>query len=83
MKNKQAIGIVGFLKELCTQGKNPEEIITENVKEFCNKEMEELCQQLNINHQKVSIESHKSNGRIERITRTMRDSILKSSKENF
>jgi hypothetical protein len=75
LKNKQAIGIVNFLKELCAKGKKSEEIITDNGKEFCNAEMKDLCGQLNINHQTISIESHKSNGRI---IRTMRESILKS-----
>lgn len=45
--------------------------------------MKNLCGQLNINHQKVSIESHKSNGRIERIIRTMIDSIIKSCKRKL
>lgn len=45
--------------------------------------MRELCRILSIQHRKVSIESHRSNGRIERIIRTMRDSILKSKKESL
>ena len=75
LDNKQAVGIAWILRELCTQGKKPEEIVIDNGLEFCNVEMRELCRQLNINHQKVGIESHKSNGRIERIIRTLREDI--------
>ena len=50
LEKKKASGIVDFLRELCKQAKKPEEIITNNGKEFCNLEMKELCSQLNINH---------------------------------
>lgn len=75
IKSKQASEIMTFLKDLCTKGKKPEEIVTDNGKEFCNEQMSELCKTLNIEHRKISIESHRSNGRIERIIRTVRDGI--------
>ena len=75
LDNKQAVGIAWILRELFTQGKKPEEVVTDNGREFCNVEMRELCRQLNINHQKVGIESHKNNGRIGKIIRTLREDI--------
>lgn len=83
LEGKQASEIVKFLKELCLQGKKPEELVTDNGKEFCNNQMDELCRQMKINHRKISIESHRSNGRIERIIRTVRESILKNKNLKF
>lgn len=83
LKSKQAMGIVNFIKDLCAQGKKTEEIITDNGREFCNEQMRELCRTLNIEHRKVGVESHRSNGRVERIIRTLRDSILKSKEVEF
>lgn len=65
IKSKQGLEIVTFLKDLCTQGKKPEEIITDNGKEFCNEQMRKLCNTVGIEHRKVSLESYRSNGRIE------------------
>lgn len=78
LKSKHAIGVVDFIRDLCSQGKKPEKIITDSGKEFCNDQMRDLCRTLDIEHRKVGVESHRSNGRVERIIRTLRDSILKA-----
>lgn len=83
LKTKSAAGVIEFLKDLCRQGKKPEEIVTDNGKEFQNDQLREICRILDISHRKVSIESHKSNGRVERVIRTLRESILKSNKGKF
>lgn len=83
MTSKSASGVVEFLKDLCKQGKRPEEIVTDNGKEFQNDQFRSLCRILDINHRKSSIETHKSNGRVEIIIRTLRESILKSFKSSF
>ena len=43
----------------------------------------EYYAKLNINHQKVSIESHENNYRVKRVIRTIRYSILESKKINM
>nr|AHW68394.1 hypothetical protein NP_09H07 [Nosema pernyi] len=83
IRSKESFRIVEFVKSICSEGKVPEEIITDNGKEFCNSEFRQLCSTLKINHRKVSVESHTSNGRVERIIRTIRDSVLKSKKDLF
>lgn len=83
LTSKSASAVVEFIKDLCKQGKKPEEIVTDNGKEFQNDQFRSLCRILDINHRKTSIESHKSNGRVERIIRTLRESILKSIKSSF
>lgn len=79
MENKQAIGIVKFIKDLCAQGKNPEEIITDNGKEFCNDQLLELFRNLEIRHRKVGVESHRSNDRVENTISSILSSEYRSS----
>ena len=38
---------------------------------------------MNIEHRKVGVESHRSNGRVERIIRTLREGMLKSKEVEF
>lgn len=83
VESKHATAIVSLIKELCSQGKKPEEIITDNGKEFCNEQLRELCSTMNIEHRKVGVESHRSNGRVERIIRTLREGMLKSKEVEF
>ncbi|WUR02940.1 integrase catalytic domain-containing protein [Vairimorpha necatrix] len=78
MENKTGMNVTEFLSKLCEQGKKPEEIITDNGREFYNEGFRELCNRLEIKHRKVSVESHRSNGRAERVIGTLRESILKT-----
>ncbi|KAF9758263.1 hypothetical protein NGRA_3187 [Nosema granulosis] len=82
IERKTASEILMFLKSICV-GERPEEIITDNGKEFSNIQFKELCKDLGIRHRLVSVESHTSNGRVERIIRTLRESILKNKKRSF
>ncbi|KAI5177603.1 hypothetical protein PAEPH01_2493, partial [Pancytospora epiphaga] len=41
--------------------------ITDNGKEFCSGEFREMCEDKGIKHNKVGVESHRSNGRVERV----------------
>ncbi len=59
----------------------PVEIITDNGKEFINEDMRKFCTDLNVAHRKLSIESHRSNGRVERVIGTLREAILKSKED--
>ncbi len=83
LNDKRSSSIVEFILKLCRNGRKPMEIITDNGKEFSNEEMRELCVKLDISHRKISIESHRSNGRVERVIGTLREAILKSSLETF
>ncbi|KAF9756190.1 Transposon Tf2-9 polyprotein, partial [Nosema granulosis] len=83
LDDKRGSSIVEFVKQLCGNGMHPVEIITDNGKEFINDEMRKLCAELKISHRKVSIESHRSNGRVERVIGTLREAIIKSDGEDF
>lgn len=75
--DKRGSTILNVVKEWCESFK-PEEFITDNGKEFSNEEFSEYCAKNNILHTKVSIESHRSNGRVERVIRTLREGLLKA-----
>lgn len=83
MKEKKGSNVTWFIESLCRNGNRPEEIITDNGKEFINEGFKELCHKLGIRHRKVSIESHRSNGRVERVIGTLREAILKMKEMSF
>ncbi|KAM0674114.1 hypothetical protein GVAV_001275 [Gurleya vavrai] len=61
----------------------PKKIITDNGKEFSNSLSMEYCSDKNIIHQKTAVKLHKSNGRIERVIRTIRDGMCKNTNHLF
>jgi transposase InsO family protein len=61
----------------------PVEIITDNGKEFSNESMRNWCSEENVLHRKVAVESHRNNGRVERVIGTIREGILKDDTEDF
>ncbi|KAM0677238.1 hypothetical protein COBT_004241, partial [Conglomerata obtusa] len=69
--------ILSVLKDWTSQNV-PEKIITEHGKEFCNENFEKMCTDKKILHTKVAVESQNSNGRIERVIRTIREGLLKA-----
>jgi transposase InsO family protein len=58
-------------------GFKPETIITDKGREFLNKDFQEYCSKLKVEHITVGVESHASNGRVERIVRTIKDYLSK------
>lgn len=76
IENKAVETVTEVLRKWCEEY-TPEEIITDNGKEFVNEYFSAFCRDNNIQHTKVSIESHKSNGRIERAIKTIREGLLK------
>ncbi|KRH92803.1 putative transposable element, partial [Pseudoloma neurophilia] len=46
-----------------------------------NEDFRRMCQSLGIEHHVVGIEAHRSNGRVERVIRTIRDGIMKLDEE--
>lgn len=61
----------------------PQCIVTDNGKEFVNGKVRKYFIENNIEHHKIAPESHRSNGRIERVIRTIRSGMLKCERENI
>lgn len=55
----------------------PKEIVTDNGREFNNVDFKTMLKKYGIEHRNVSVESHRSNGRVERSIGTMREYIAK------
>lgn len=75
--NKKAETVIGIIKNWCKDGYIPEKIISDNGKEFVNDKFRIFANQMGIEHIKVGVESHRSNGRIERVIGTIREGIRK------
>lgn len=69
--------IVTILEEIFKKIGYPNEIISDNAKEFISTEFRDMCDHRKIQHSLVSVESHKSNGRVERVIRSLRDGLSK------
>ena len=83
VQNKSSQEIIKFLKRSINKWGKPDEIVTDNAKEFIGNEFEQFLTNSSIIHRKTSKESHKSNGRVERLIKTIRKSILKSKDLNI
>ena len=79
LEKKSSEGIVNTISKWCSQGRIPEEIITDNAKEFISQVFKENMAKFGIKHKKVAIEDHRGNGRVERVIRTLRESLLKEN----
>jgi hypothetical protein len=66
-----------FAQYIFSIEESPEEVITDNGREFNNGQFKKLCVQRKIKYTTVGVESHRSNGRVERVIRTVREAILK------
>lgn len=64
-------------------GYYPEEVVTDNGREFDNVEFRKFCNEMGIKHNKVWVESHRSNGKLERVIGTIREGLLKLGTENL
>ncbi|KAF9762178.1 hypothetical protein NGRA_2185 [Nosema granulosis] len=84
IENKLSDEIVRFVKEIWGGDENkPEELITDNGREFINDKFKEMCRTQGIKHRKVSIEAHRSNGRVERVIGTLRETMAKVKVDVF
>jgi len=77
LRSKETMGVVETIRGWMVDGYKPEEIITDNAKEFCSSEFEKMCADNGIKHTRTAIESHRSNGRAERAIETIRDGMAK------
>ncbi|KAF9749472.1 Transposon Ty4-H Gag-Pol polyprotein, partial [Nosema granulosis] len=76
--DKRAETIIKCLEKWNEKGIKPEEIVTDNGREFVNDEMRKYTIKRRIKHNKVGVESHRSNGRVGRAIRTIRDGLIKN-----
>src|SRR5699024_405417 len=53
--------------------------ITDNGREFTSQKFKEFCTEKRMEHRIVSVESHRSNGRVERLIGTIREGMMKES----
>jgi hypothetical protein len=83
IKTKSAESIVNILSYWFRTYGNPEEIIADKGLEFCNAKVEELCFNRNIKMHITATAHHESNGRVERVNRTLREYFRKDDAEKF
>lgn len=57
--------------------------MTDNGTEFRSKYFGALCREMIIEHRVALVEAHRSNGRAERIIRTLRNDMLKCDKDDL
>jgi RNase H-like domain found in reverse transcriptase/Reverse transcriptase (RNA-dependent DNA polymerase)/Integrase core domain/Integrase zinc binding domain len=74
---KDAGNVVDVLSNWFRGRIKPEEIISDNGKEFANMKFKTFCKKRRIRHRMVSVESHRSNGRVERVIGTLREGLVK------
>ena len=78
LKTKNSKEIYERLNLLFKKNGNPEELVCDAGLEFNNQLIEELCLRRNIKRHIISIDNHKSNGRVERLNRTIRQYFRKN-----
>ncbi|KRH93392.1 LTR retrotransposon [Pseudoloma neurophilia] len=70
IKYKSSKTICDVIKEWIGLGYIPETLISDNGKEFMNENFKSMCRS-------IGIKTHRSNGRVERVVRTIRDAVVK------
>ncbi len=83
LRSKETSEVIRAVQEWIKEDGFPEELITDNGKEFCSSIFEKWCSENNISHRKVGLEAHRSNGRIERAIRTIREAYVKLGVGNY
>lgn len=77
LKSKSEIEITKALEEIFNETGYPKLLISDNGKEFVNKKIEKILNAHSVSHHKCSPEKHQSNGRVERLHRTIWQGIRK------
>jgi hypothetical protein len=83
IERKSGKEIVGVMKRWMSGGSIPSSVISDNGREFCNSEFSRMCIDYGILHRKVGVESHKSNGRVERVIGSLKEGLRKSNERIF
>ncbi|KAF9761015.1 hypothetical protein NGRA_2899 [Nosema granulosis] len=81
VESKSAENVIKALEEWIKVDGFPNELITPNAKEACSEKFGRWCSENKIKHRKVGVGAHRSNGRIERGIRTIREALVKQDKE--
>ena len=71
LRDKSKEEILSKIKYFIASVGKPTEIIMDAGKEFENKALHEFCQKVNIKRHTISLENHRSNGRVERLNRDL------------
>ncbi|KAF9760821.1 Retrovirus-related Pol polyprotein from transposon [Nosema granulosis] len=77
VRSKETKAVLEVLQKWISEDGFPEEYVTDNGKEFVSNEFKVWCSENEIKHWKVGLEAHRSNGRIERCIRTIREAVVK------
>ncbi|KAI5166905.1 hypothetical protein NEIRO03_1797 [Nematocida sp. AWRm78] len=77
LENRTTEEIKRAMNEWIEKRGKPEEIVTDNAREFISNEIWKYLIDKQIKHRRVSVESHQSNGQVERVIRTIRDALVK------
>lgn len=77
IEKKKTETVINILKKWCWVGHIPEKIVSDNGKESVSKGFKEFCESMGIVHEKIGVESYRSNGRVERIIGTIREGLVK------
>lgn len=83
LSDKKSQSVCEELKSWFKEGYIPEEIITDNGREFVNSNVKTMFAQIGIKHRKTGIEDHRSNGRIERAIGTIREYMQKIQNDDL
>lgn len=78
LNSKSSDEIVKVMDQWIKYNGVPEEIISDQGKEFTSIKLKKYFSEKGIKHRMIGVESHRSNGRIERCIRTMRQMLLKN-----
>jgi transposase InsO family protein len=77
LKSRSAENIIKAVERFIYEKRKPVEIVTNNAKEFVSEEFRHMLSRKKIWHRTTSVESHKSNERVERAIRTIREAMAK------
>lgn len=77
LESKASRNVIEAMENWFRESGVPEEIISDNVKEFSSSELSKWCFYNDIGYRKVSVESHGRNRRIERAIRSVREAVVK------
>lgn len=77
VKNKESKEFIEVLKEYIKINGPIKKLVSDNAKELCSKEFEKFCEENNIINHKTAPYHHESNGRVERLNKTILAMIRK------
>uniref|UniRef100_A0A914VEC1 Integrase catalytic domain-containing protein n=1 Tax=Plectus sambesii TaxID=2011161 RepID=A0A914VEC1_9BILA len=78
LKSKTAADVLVFFKSLCMRFGYPQVLITDQVREFCNKDMDKFCSVNGTNHRVMSASRPQSNGLTKRMNQVIKNKLQKT-----